>query len=166
MKFINTCNCIYDKDILESAIRWECKRRNINPNSEYKIFNYRGYAGISIKHDKLSIHRLIGEYMLGMKLDKSIHIHHIDGNKMNNVVSNLQAIRSGLHTKEHNLVQYVSKDKLKENAKKATKKIKRSDVTSDKVIELINKGLTIPQIANELNCGYNTICRRLGMKDY
>lgn len=166
MKFINECGCIYEHDILENAIIEECKRRNIEPNSAYKIYKYRGYAGISIKHDKVSVHRLIGEYMLGMKLDKVIHIHHIDGNKMNNVISNLQALRNNIHTKEHNLVQYVSKEKLKHNANLATEKIKRNDVTEDNVLTLRESGLTIPQIAKKLNCGYNTVCRRLGMKDY
>lgn len=166
MKFINECNCIYEHDILENAIKEECYRRNTTPKKVYKIYNYRGYAGISIKHDKLSVHRLIGEYMLGLKINKDIHIHHIDGNKMNNVISNLQAIKRNLHTKEHNLVQYVSKDKLRENAIKATEKIKRNDVTMESVEMLRNKGMTIKQIANELNCGYNTVCRRLRMKDY
>ena len=42
----------------------------------------------------------------------------------------------------------------------------RKDVTVEKVAELRNKGLTIPEIAKELNCGINTVNRRLGMKDY
>lgn len=43
--------------------------------------------------------------------------------------------------------------------------ISRSDVTKETVISIRNKGLTINQIAEKLNCGYNTVCRRLGMKD-
>lgn len=166
MKFINECGCVYEHDILEKAITEECLKRKTKPKDTYKIYNYRGYAGISIKHDKVSVHRLIGQYMVGMELEKSIHIHHIDGNKMNNVISNLQAMRNSIHTKEHNLIQYVSKEKLRENAKLGALSVKRNDVTDEQVKYLRNNGMTISQIAKELNCGYNTVCRRLGMKDY
>ena len=54
MEFINQCNCIVDYSALEKAIIEECSRRNITPNSCYRIYIYRGYAGISIKHDKVS----------------------------------------------------------------------------------------------------------------
>ncbi len=42
----------------------------------------------------------------------------------------------------------------------------RKDVTKEKVAEFRNKGLTIAEIAKKLNCGINTVNRRLGMKDY
>lgn len=165
MRFENSCKCIVDYNILENAIIEECQRRKIVPKENYKIYFYRGYAGISLKHDKVSVHRLIGKYMVGCDLSNEISVHHIDGNKLNNSISNLQVLRNSLHTKEHNLVQYASKDKLRENAKLGTEKIKRNDVTTEIVKELRNKGYTIPQMAQKLNCGYNTICRRLGMKD-
>lgn len=42
------------------------------------------------------IHRLVAEAFIG-KIPEGYHIHHIDGNKQNNVVSNLKII----HPKEH-----------------------------------------------------------------
>lgn len=42
--------------------------------------------------------------------------------------------------------------------------VSRTDVTRETVIELRKKGFTISGIAKELHCGYNTVCRRLGMK--
>lgn len=42
--------------------------------------------------------------------------------------------------------------------------VSRTDVTREAVIELRKKGFTISGIAKELHCGYNTVCRRLGMK--
>lgn len=164
IEFVNECNCIFEPKILEQAIIFECQNRNIKPNNSYKIYNYRGYAGISLKHDKLSVHRLLGQYMIGMRLNKEVHVHHIDGNRYNNLISNLQVIRNSLHTKEHYLVQYVPKEVLKRNQQKATEKRKRNDVTAEKVIEMRNKGLTIDEIARRLNCGINTVNRRLGMK--
>ena len=107
MKFINECSCIVDYSILEKAIIDECKRRNVTPNNCYKIYMYRGYAGISIKHDKVSVHRILGKYMIGCDLPRNVIVHHIDKNKLNNNINNLQVMKSELHTKEHNIVQYV-----------------------------------------------------------
>lgn len=73
-------------------------------------------------------------------------------------------IRNSLHTKEHYLVQYVSKEHKKNFGNRVKDIISRKDVTEENVRELRNKGLTIPEIAKELKCGYNTVCRRLGMQ--
>lgn len=163
MEFINSCNCLVDYDVLEKAIIEECKRRNIKPKENYKIYMYRGYAGISLKNDKVSVHRIIGKYMVGYDFTPNIHVHHIDGNKLNNDVSNLQVIRNELHTKEHCLVKYVNKEKLRENAKKATEKIKRHDVKKVHIETMYNYGFTISEIAKMLDCSANTVYRRLGI---
>jgi len=164
VKFENSCDCIVDYRILENAIIEECERRNIEPKEKYKIYMYRGYAGISLKHDKVSVHRIIGKYMVGFDFGLQVSVHHIDGNTLNNSISNLQVLKNGLHTKEHDLISFVSKDKLRENVKMATEAIKRNDVTSEKVKALRDEGYTIAQISEKLKCGYNTVCRRLGMK--
>lgn len=165
MKFENACNCIVDYSILEKAIEEECGRRNITPKEEYKIYLYRGYAGISIKHDKVSVHRIIGKYIVGFNFGSEIHVHHIDGDKLNNDISNLQVIKKSLHTKEHNLVQYVSEEYKRSFGDRMKHIVSRSDVAKEDVIFLRNKGLTINQIAEKLDCGYNTVCRRLGMRN-
>ena len=165
MKFENACNCIVDYSILEKAIEEECGRRNITPKEEYKIYLYRGYAGISIKHDKVSVHRIIGKYIVGFNFGSEIHVHHIDGDKLNNDISNLQVIKKSLHTKEHNLVQYVSEEYKRSFGDRMKRIVSRSDVAKEDVIFLRNKGLTINQIAEKLDCGYNTVCRRLGMRN-
>lgn len=164
MEFENSCNCIVDYKILENAIIEECKRRNIEHKDRYKIYEYRGYAGISIKHDKVSVHRIIGKYMVGLDFGSEIHVHHIDGNRFNNSISNLQVLRSELHTKEHYIVQYVSEEYKKEFGNRMKDIIGRNDVTEEMVRELRGQGFTIPQIAKRLNCGLNTVSRRLGMK--
>ena len=164
MMFENACNCIVDYKILECAIKEECKRRNIVPNNKYKIYMYRGYAGISLKHEKVSVHRIIGKFMIGYDFGSEISVHHIDGNKLNNNVSNLQILKNSLHTKEHNLVSFVSKEQMRENAKNATEIRKRKDVTKEKIEELKAQGFSNIEVAQKLNCGVNTIRRRLGMK--
>ena len=164
--FENTCNCIFEDEVLEKAIIQECNSRGIEAKNNYKIYLYRGYAGISIKHDKVSVHRIIANYMAGQKLNNDISVHHIDGNKLNNSFSNLQILRKELHSKKHNISQFVDKKKLAENAKKGSEKRTRKDVTREHVLNLRRTGLTISEISKILNCGYNTVRRRLGMKDY
>ena len=166
MEFINTCDCIVDYSILEKAIIAECERRCVEPKSNYKIYNYRGYAGISIKHDKVSIHRIIGKYMVGFDFDSSISVHHLDGNKMNNNVSNLQVIRNSLHINEHNIQQYVSDSHKRSFGGRMKPIISRTDVTKEDIEELRKNGFTISEIAKQLGCGINTVYRRLGMNDY
>ena len=166
MIFENVCSCIVDYNILENAIIEECQRRKIKPKNNYKIYMYRGYAGISIKHEKVSVHRIIGKYMVGYDFGPEIIVHHIDGNKLNNSVNNLQVLKNSLHIKQHNLVSFMDKDKLRENAKKATEAIKRKDITEEQVKKLRKEGFTIKEIAQMLNCGVNTVNRRLGMRDY
>jgi len=39
---------------------------------------------------------------LGIILDKSYHVHHIDGNRQNNDIVNLVALPKKLHLKYHN----------------------------------------------------------------
>lgn len=164
--FENTCNCIFEEEVLEKAIIQECNSRGVDPKNNYKIYLYRGYAGISIKHDKVSVHRIIANYMAGQRLSSNISVHHIDGNKLNNRFSNLQILRKELHSKEHNIAQFVDKKKLAENAKKGSEARIRKDVTKEHVLNLKKTGLTILEISERLNCGYSTVCRRLGAKDY
>lgn len=166
MEFINSCNCIVDCNILEKAIIEECERRKIEPKHSYKIYYYRGYAGISLKHDKVSVHRIIGKYIVGFDFGSNIIVHHLDGNKMNNSISNLQVIRSDLHTKGHNIHQYVSENHKRSFGERMKPIVSRNDVTRENVAELRGMGLTISEVAKKLNCGINTVYRRLGMKDY
>ena len=164
IEFNNSCGCLVEYDILEKAIIEECKRRNIIPKNNYKIYMYRDYAGISLKHDKVSVHRIIGKYMVGFNFGKDIHVHHLDGNKLNNKISNLQVIRKDLHIKTHYMVQYVSKEYIHGFGERMKKIIVRKDVTKEKIEELQKRGLSIIQISYELGCGENTVRRRLGMK--
>lgn len=46
-------------------------------------------------------HRLVMESVIGRKLVRSEHVHHKDGNKQNNDISNLEILSSSQHAKEH-----------------------------------------------------------------
>lgn len=50
---------------------------------------------------KIRIHREVVEKYLGRKLNREEQVHHLDGNKMNNVISNLIILSASNHTKIH-----------------------------------------------------------------
>lgn len=62
----------------------------------------QGYIRISVgKKVRAYEHRLVVEKSLGRKLKHDEHIHHIDGNKTNNSLSNLKVLTNEEHRKEH-----------------------------------------------------------------
>lgn len=48
---------------------------------------------------RVKAHRLVMERHLGRRLSPGEHVHHIDGNKQNNVIENLQLISPSDHSK-------------------------------------------------------------------
>lgn len=47
------------------------------------------------------LHRVIMERYLGKKLRTNEHIHHVDGNVVNNNISNLEIVNNSAHRKIH-----------------------------------------------------------------
>lgn len=73
--------------------------------SNHKLYMENGYLvkfknGYN-KKGNAKLHRLIMEEHLGRKLKSSEVIHHIDGNKLNNDISNLKVMTRGEHSKLH-----------------------------------------------------------------
>lgn len=66
------------------------------------------------------LHRLIYEDYHGVTLLPSIHVHHIDGNKINNNINNLKAIPMS----EHNSLHHKNKTLSKETRDKISKELK------------------------------------------
>lgn len=162
VNFENVCNAIYDDNLLCIAIQQKCKKLNKHFLNKYKIYLYNGYPCISIAHNKIRIHQLIGECLFG-EINGYV-IHHKDKNKLNNTEGNLQLLTKKEHTQiHHKNKKYIPSLKAIKNARKTNYK---KHITKEKCLELRNKGLTIKQISKELICSINTINRRLGMKDY
>jgi hypothetical protein len=67
--------------------------------------NKAGYKILEIKRlgkvIRIREHRYVMEQHLGRKLRKGEDVHHIDGNKLNNNISNLQVLSKSDHTKLH-----------------------------------------------------------------
>src|SRR5574343_887846 len=61
----------------------------------------QGYPTISINGRRIAVHRYLAEQILGRPLASHEIIHHLDGNKMNNELSNLILISRSGHVKLH-----------------------------------------------------------------
>ena len=71
----------------------------------------RGYKRISANGKECFEHRYIMEQYLGRKLTSNEEVHHLDGNKINNNISNLIVLSKSDHAKLHAYLDKVL-DKL------------------------------------------------------
>lgn len=153
---------IFNEKDLINAVKWI-----LNHDLDLSKVKIQGkYGIIYVKRNPYRIHRILGEYYFGDL--KGYHIHHLDNNSFNNLKYNLIKVTPSEHTKKHhNDIQKYRKDENKIKTQMImTEKIKRTDVTSKEVIYLRNSGLTYKEIAKKLNCGYNTVWRRIKQLDW
>jgi hypothetical protein len=62
--------------------------------------HYNAYHGYILKGSK-RLHRILAEQKIGRKLYPNEIVHHIDGDKLNNSIDNLQIMTNSEHTKLH-----------------------------------------------------------------
>lgn len=83
--------------------------RILKPTSSNK-----GYLKVDLslynKKQKVTIHRLVAQLFLGMPADNSFQVNHIDGNKNNNAVSNLEWC-TGSQNMKHYYANHYYKEK-------------------------------------------------------
>lgn len=99
-----------------------------------------GYKVISVDGKQVLEHRVIVEKSIGRSLLSTEHVHHIDHNRLNNKISNLEIVTLPQHTSIHQT---------------------RDDITSSDFINLWRDGHSTHEIAAMLNCGQTTVRRRL-----
>ena len=86
--------------------------------------NNGGYYHITSRKEgntNKKLHRLIYEDFWGVKLPEEIYVHHIDGDKLNNCILNLEAIHASDHQRMHNLGAKKSKESCDKISKKQSK---------------------------------------------
>ena len=85
-----------------------------------EYLNKCGYLMRQIDNKGSYVHRLVMEEYLGRKLEDGEVVHHIDGNKINNDIENLELLLKQEHHKLHS-----PKEKMKEMSKLAHAKRRR-----------------------------------------
>ncbi|MGQ0592704.1 MAG: HNH endonuclease [Gammaproteobacteria bacterium] len=94
-----------------------------------------GYRLISINGKQVREHRHVVEQHTGRKLPRRKLVHHIDGNTLNNEISNLRVMKRGEHSREHQPLSW--------------------DIEAAKALRL--KGLTYKQVGEQLGVSGHTI---------
>lgn len=77
----------------------------LNPDTGY----WETKLSIDNKRITYRLHQAVWEYHNG-KIEGNMHIHHIDGNKSNNDISNLELLSPIEHIKKHSL-QIAERDR-------------------------------------------------------
>ena len=161
LKFINKCNCIVDYDLLEKAILWFAKDVIFEVKS---ITMYGKYPCVSIYNDKIHIHRLLKYYTEKRILKRTEYVHHLDGNKLNASIDNLQIVQGSQHQSIHNKNKTLSaehRNKIsKANRNRKDIKIKKR-ICMPNLAEYIKMGYSINKIAKIYGCDWSTVKRRM-----
>lgn len=121
---------------------------NERPSKVYE--NKEGYLSVKVHGKRKRIHRLVYEYF-GSDFREDYHIHHIDGDKKNNDIRNLEMItpsdHNRLHHKTNNFNRYTRGYVLSETERS----------------EIANKyrpyKYTAPMLAKEYNISEETVKR-------
>ena len=89
--------------IRDSMIKhWDSKRK--------PILNKNGYVTLTIGNKKQYVHRLVMEKHIGRKLLKTEQVHHINGDKTDNRIENLEIVFLGEHQRRHAIDSGLGKD--------------------------------------------------------
>lgn len=123
------------------------------------------YGVVYVKRKPYRIHRILGEYYYGNL--NGFHIHHKNGNSFDNTKGNLLKVTPSEHTRlyHNDIYRNRSYESTMISQRNMVEKIKRKDITSNTILKLRSKGLTYKEISKELNCGYNTVWRRIKFKN-
>lgn len=84
--------------ITKGALLWNIKKIVSKGDYQYAIVPEHPN---STKNGYVLLHRIIMENHLGRILNTNEVVHHIDGNKTNNIISNLQLLTNKEHSKLH-----------------------------------------------------------------
>lgn len=163
--FDNKCECLFEPDILRQAIIKECKMLDIKLKHEYLINIHNTYPCVTLGRNHVYVHKLIAKEAYG-DIPKGYVVHHVDSNKLNNMSNNLAIITPSEHSSIHQF-ENDYKDRRSEEGKwkginASREATYRSDITVEKINELLQKGLSYDEIAKVLDCGINTVRRRMG----
>lgn len=98
-----------------------------------------GYNKIIVNGERLDEHRYIMEQQIGRRLRKDEVVHHIDGNKKNNELSNLQLMTRKEHSSLHWNRSSLSEELNRQRSKKLKSRYKREYQKSAIAVQQFSK---------------------------
>lgn len=136
---------------------------SLKSNKKLKgILHNNGYLYVRINKKQYSIHRLVAKTFIS-NLENKPQVNHIDGNKKNNKVENLEwcnASENRKHALKNKLAKINTKNQLinaKINIKKAIEHNKIEIYQFDKNMRYINKYNSIKEASDETKCNQTHI---------
>ncbi|MBC7618754.1 MAG: HNH endonuclease [Candidatus Saccharibacteria bacterium] len=106
--------------------------------------NEKGYRVFSLNGRKRLEHRLVASVTIGRALLPGEDVHHIDGNKLNNLPENLQVFDKAAHTRHHNALTF--------------------DIEAAK--SLIAEGVSVEEVSRRLSVDARCISRALQRRGF
>lgn len=155
--YIKDLYTIDDLGNIYSDISGKMKTRN-KGNTEYQIINLMTLKG---KKKTFRVHRLVMMAFHPIQNMNDMEVNHIDGNKQNNALSNLQwctASENQLHAFQ------IGLQKPRKGKKSNFSKLTQKDV--DKIFNLRRRELTQKQIAEKIGCTRSNISYILSKKTW
>lgn len=113
------------------------------------------YKALKVNGKKIDEHRFIIEQFLGRKLKRNEVVHHINGNKNDNRIENLQLMSLSEHSKLHNTNKKISTEQRKKLSEKSkgrpNSRRNIDDNTIKKMAKLRKQGLSFRAIDRYFN---------------
>lgn len=148
---------INDNGEIFSDISGKMKTRN-KGNTEYQIINFMTQEG---KKKTYRVHRLVMMAFKPIKDMDKLEVNHIDGDKKNNALSNLEWCSSSENQKH---AFQTGLQQPRKGEKSNFSKLTQADI--DKIFELRNLGWLQKDIADQIGCTRSNISYILNHKTW
>lgn len=161
IEFNSPGEVLYDADELRKAILWYSDK----PVCKLKhVYLHGRYYAVSIYEQKIHIHRLLMMYWLQRDLETIEHVHHINGNRFNNLRENLEVIFAPLHISQHQKgmpksEEHKAKISIANKRRKGMKLKRKYAFDTDDLIAIVNGTETTNSIAEKYMCDWTTVNR-------